>query len=435
MSASSDALKKYTDYVIETGSGNDETAIELAKDYIVKTTSNMNADEVYKFLYNNNTNVFEGEDVNYTYSDLFNFIDPEGSYRKEFLADNIVNTYGSSKTPGRSLSKTKSDNLLKRDVDEYIANVSRDDKLKSTPPKAVSAALDDIIYQTAVMDEGERASLGVGGTGGTDIEPSFNIPLISKEAEYGKTTYTGTPDTPESDIPSVVKGTRIGFRAIEEDPSIYDFNEDGVVDILDIMQIKDDKGNLSPNRYNENSTVHKHYEDKKADIENRLEGKSAEIDDQAKLWDEQTGWGMMNLFKSGEPLNFLGYKVANIVTSPLNILDAFTDESFFYNASDYEYNPEINEWGDSKHKKLVNDYYKIKAEGERLDDDYEHTESVYNQDQKRFVRTSNLHKSLYGEKDEVTGLGFMRDVTDEQGNNLFNNDDVYEILNTDTRVK
>jgi len=59
MSASSDALKKYTDYVIETGSGNDETAIELAKDYIVKTTSNMNADEVYKFLYNNNTNVLK----------------------------------------------------------------------------------------------------------------------------------------------------------------------------------------------------------------------------------------------------------------------------------------------------------------------------------------------------------------------------------------
>jgi hypothetical protein len=433
MSASSDALKKYTDYVIETGSGNDETAIELAKDYIVKTTSNMNADEVYKFLYNNNTNVFEGEDVNYTYSDLFNFIDPEGSYRKGFLADNIVDTYGSSKTSGRSLSKTKSDNLLKRDVDEYIANVARDDKLKSTPPKAVSAALDDIIYQTAVMDEGERASLGLGGTGGTDIISSGGIPTV--ETEYGKTLYAGTPDVPGSDIPAIVRGSTRGAVLTEENPNLYDFNEDGTVDILDIMQIKDDKGNLSPNRLSENYTVHKHYEDKKADIENRLEGKSAEIDDQAKLWDEQTGWGMMNLFKSGEPLKQFGYHLSGLVTTPLNILDAFTDESFYYNASDYEYNPEINEWGDSKHKKLVNDYYKIKAEGERLDDDYEHTESVYNQDQKRFVRTSNLHKSLYGEKDEVTGLGFIRNVTDEQGNNLFNTDDVYEILNTDTRVK
>lgn len=434
MSASSDALKKYTNYVIETGSGNDETAIELAKDYIVKTTSNMNADEVYKFLYNNNTNVFEGEDINYTYSNLFNHIDPEGSYRKSFLADNIVDTYGSSKTSGRSLSKTKSDNLLKRDVDEFIGNVGRDEKLMSTPPKAVSAALDDIIYETAVMDEGERASLGPGGTGGTNIGFSphgFGIEYSEDTSRRG----ANVPDVPGSDIPAVVKGSTKGPVLTKENPNLYDFNEDGAVDILDIMQIKDDRGNLSPNRLSENYTVHKHYEDKKADIENRLEGKSAEIDDQAKLWDEQTGWGMMNLFKSGEPAKQFGYNLSGLVTTPLNVLDAFTDESFFYNASDYEYNPEINEWGDSKHKTLVNDYYKIKAEGERLDDEYEHTESVYNQDQKRFVRTSNLHKSLYGEKDEVTGLGFMRDVTDEQGNNLFNNDDVYEILNTDTRIK
>ena len=42
-------------------------------------------------------------------------------------------------------------------------------------------------------------------------------------------------------------------------------------------------------------------------------------------------------------------------------------------------------------------------------------------------------KSL--QKDNVTGLGFVRGLKDEQDNNLFNDDDVYEILNTDTRVK
>jgi len=429
MSDSAIALNKFVDYINETGVGNDETAVELFKDYVSKTTYNMNANEIYEFMYDNSTKLYK--DVPLTFSDVFNYIDPEGSYRKSFLAENIVKTYGSSKTPGRSLSKTKSDNLLKRDIDEYRANVARDDKLMSTPPKAVSAALDNIIYETAVMDEGERASLGFGGSGGTNIGYSSHGWGI----EYTDDSSGFTPDVPGSDIPAVVRRSMKGPKLTEEDPTLYDFNEDGVVDILDIMQIKDDRGKLSPNRLSENYTVHKHYEDKKADIENRLEGKSAEIDDQAKLWDEQTGWGMMNLFKSGEPMNQFAYHLSGLIHTPLNVLDAFTDESFFYNASDYEYNPEINEWGDRKHKRLVNEYYDIKREGERLDDDYEHTESVYNQDQKRFVRTSNLHKSLYGEKDNVTGLGFMRGLKDEQDNNLFNDDDVYEILNTDTRVK
>tara|TARA_R100000234_G_C5003495_1_gene181482 strand:- start:6450 stop:7745 length:1296 start_codon:yes stop_codon:yes gene_type:complete len=431
MSKAADVLQIYTDYVTDSGTPFDETGINLAKNWINETTKGMKAEDVYKFLYDNKRPMFPGQD--YTISEFMDNLDAEGSYRKEFLADKIVDTYGSSKTPGRSLSKTKSDNLLKRDVDEFIGNLERDEKLMSTAPKAVSAALDDIIYETAVMDEGERASLGVGGTGGTDIISAGGIPTV--ETEYGKTSYTGIPDTPESDIPSIVRGFRTGPRVTEENPELYDFNEDGSVDILDIMQIKDDKGKLSPNRLNENYTVHKHYEDKKADIENRLEGKSVEIDDQAKLWDEQTGWGMMNLFKSGEPLKQFGYRLSSLMHTPLNILDAFTDESFYYNASNYEYNPELNEWGDKKHQRLVNDYYKIKAEGERLDDEYEHVNSVYNQDVKRDIRTETLKKTIYGDEDNLTAIGFMSSVKDEDGNNLYNTDDVYEILNTETRVK
>jgi len=143
---------------------------------------------------------------------------------------------------------------------------------------------------------------------------------------------------------------------------------------------------------------------------------------------------MMNLWKSGEPLQWFGHTLAKFMTAPLDILDTFKDVSTFYNKSDHEYNPVTGEWGDKQYRRLVNEYKALENQEDTLNEKYEQVNKVYNQDYKRATRTDVL-KKVFGSDEEPSGVGVMLDVKDSDGDNIFNTEDVYNILNKEERVK
>jgi hypothetical protein len=111
----------------------------------------------------------------------------------------------------------------------------------------------------------------------------------------------------------------------------------------------------------------------------------------------------------------------------------------------FEYNPETGEWGDKKYQSLVKQYFAIQRSLDSLEDKYDHVTDVYSQDVRRAQRTGELRDIISGginitdpnldADDLTTGIGFMQWAKDEDGEPIFNTEDIQNILTTKGKVK